>query len=70
MFVTKRTMSYIQATEMRFLWRVAGFILRNRVRSSDILRELGAEPLLWVGSPGSKTGFNPSGVRAYPGFCN
>lgn len=70
MFVTERTMIYIQATKTRFLWRVAGFSLRDRVRGSDILRELRVESLLWVGPQGSKTGFYPSGVRAYPGFCN
>lgn len=36
----------IQAAEMRFLRRVAGIRLRNRVRSSDIRRELRVEPLL------------------------
>ena len=31
---------------MSFLRRVAGFSLRDKVRSSDIQRELGVEPLL------------------------
>jgi len=31
---------------MSFLRRVAGLSLRDRVRSSDIRRELGVEPLL------------------------
>jgi len=44
--VTKRTRSQIQVAEMSFLRRVAGLSLRDRVRSSDIMRELGVEPLL------------------------
>ena len=44
--VTERTRSRIQAAEMSFLRRVAGLSLRDRVRSSDIRRELGVEPLL------------------------
>jgi len=36
----------VQAAEMSFLRRVAGLSLRDRVRSSDIRRELGVEPLL------------------------
>uniref|UniRef100_A0A3B5B951 Carbonyl reductase [NADPH] 1-like n=1 Tax=Stegastes partitus TaxID=144197 RepID=A0A3B5B951_9TELE len=36
----------IQAAEMSFLCRVAGLSLKDRVRSSDIQRELGVEPLL------------------------
>ena len=44
--VTERMRSRIQAAEMSFLCRVAGLSLRDRVRSSDIRRELGVEPLL------------------------
>ena len=44
--VTERTRSRIQAAEMSFLRRVAGLSLRDRVRSSDIRRELGVESLL------------------------
>jgi len=41
---TERTRSRIQAAQMSFLRRVAG--LRERIRSSDIRRELGVELLL------------------------
>ena len=41
--VTGRTRSRIQVAEMTFLRRVAGLSLRDRVRSSDIQRELGVE---------------------------
>jgi len=44
--VTERMRSQIQAAEMSFLRRVAGLSLRDRVRSSDIRREVGVEPLL------------------------
>ena len=44
--VTERMRSRIQAAEMSFLRGVAGLSLRDRVRSSDIWRELGVEPLL------------------------
>ena len=44
--VTERTRSRIQAAKMSFLRRVAGLSLRDSVRSSDIRRELGVEPLL------------------------
>ena len=44
--VTETTRSRIQAAEMSFLRRVAGLSLRDKVRSSDIRRELGVEPLL------------------------
>ncbi|KAK0140999.1 hypothetical protein N1851_021987 [Merluccius polli] len=43
--VTERTRLRIQAAEMSFLRRVAGLSLRDRVRSSDIRRELGVQPL-------------------------
>ena len=36
----------IQAAEMSFHRQVSGLSLRDRVRSSDIWRELGVEPLL------------------------
>ncbi len=44
--VTERMRLRIQAAEMSFLCRVAGLSLRDRVRSSDIWRELRVEPLL------------------------
>jgi len=44
--VTERMRSWIQADKICFLCRVAGLSLRDRVRSSDIRRELGVEPLL------------------------
>jgi len=44
--VTERTTFWIQAAETSFLRKVARFSLRDRVRSSDIRRELGVEPLL------------------------
>jgi len=44
--VNERTRSRIQATEMRFLRRIAGFTLRDRVRSSTIREKLNVEPLL------------------------
>ncbi|KAK0143304.1 hypothetical protein N1851_018556 [Merluccius polli] len=44
--MTERTRSRVQAAKMSFLRRVAGFSLRDRVRSSVIREELGLEPLL------------------------
>ena len=44
--ITERTRTRIQAAEMSFLRRVAGVSLRDSVRSSVILEELGLEPLL------------------------
>ena len=44
--MTERTRSRIQAAEMRFLRRVSGVSLRDRVRSSDIREGLGVEPLV------------------------
>ena len=44
--MTERTRSQIQAAEMRFLRRVAGVSLRDRVRSTVIREGLGVEPLL------------------------
>jgi len=64
----------IKAAEMSFLRRVAGLSLRDRVRSSDIRRELGVEPLLvhversqlrWFGH---LIGMPP--LRGFPGTSN
>jgi len=44
--VTDRTSLQIQSAKMSFLRRVAGLSLRDRVRSSDIRRELRVDPLL------------------------
>ncbi|KAI2646443.1 Staphylococcal secretory antigen SsaA [Labeo rohita] len=44
--MTERTRSRIQAAEMTFLHRVAGRILRDRVRSSVTQQEFEVEPLL------------------------
>uniref|UniRef100_A0A8C6PI18 Reverse transcriptase domain-containing protein n=1 Tax=Nothobranchius furzeri TaxID=105023 RepID=A0A8C6PI18_NOTFU len=44
--VTEKTRSRIQAAEMSFLLRVAGFSLRDRVRSSVMREGLGVDPLL------------------------
>ncbi|KAF7652090.1 hypothetical protein LDENG_00101950 [Lucifuga dentata] len=44
--VTERTRLQIQVAEMRFLRRVSGLTLRNRVRSSEIWEGLRVEPLL------------------------
>ena len=44
--MTERTRSRVQAAEMSFVRRVAGFSLRDRVRSLVIREELGLEPLL------------------------
>ena len=44
--VTERMRSRVQAAEMSFLRRAAGFSLRDRVRSSAIREELRVEPLL------------------------
>ena len=44
--VAESTRLRIQVAKMSFLPRVAGLSLRDRVRSSDIWRELGVEPLL------------------------
>ncbi len=43
---TERMRWLIQVAEMSFLCRVSGLSLRDRVRSSDIRREFGVEPLL------------------------
>ena len=44
--LTERTRSRVQAAEMRFLRRVAGRSLLERVRSTDTRAELAVEPLL------------------------
>ena len=44
--VTERMRLRMQAAEMSFVRRVAGLSLGDRVRSSDIRRELRVEPLL------------------------
>ena len=44
--VSERTRSRIQAAKNCFCRRVAGLSVRDRVRSSDIWRELGVEALL------------------------
>jgi len=44
LWVTETMRSRIQAADMSFLCRVAGLSVRDRVRSSDIRRELGVEP--------------------------
>ncbi len=45
--VTERMRSQLQAVKMSFHCRVAGLSLRERVRSPDIQRELGTEPLIF-----------------------
>ena len=44
--MTKRVRSQVQASEMRFLRRIGGVTLFNKVRSSDIRKSLNIEPLL------------------------
>jgi hypothetical protein len=44
--MTRKTRSRIQAAEMRFLRRIAGLTLRDRVRSSEIRKNINVEPLL------------------------
>ena len=44
--MTERTRSRVQATKISFLRRVARLILRDKVRSSDIQKELRVEQLL------------------------
>ena len=43
---TERMQSQVQASEMRFLRRIEGVALFNKVRSSDIRKSLNIEPLL------------------------
>ena len=44
--MTKRVRSQVKASEMRFLRRIEGVTLFNKVRSSDIQKSLNIEPLL------------------------
>ena len=44
--MTKRVRSQVQASEMRFLRRIEGVTLFNKVRSSEIQKSLNIEPLL------------------------
>ena len=44
--MTKRVRSQVQASEMRFLRRIEGVTLFNKVRSSEIRKSLNIEPLL------------------------
>ena len=43
---TERMRSQVQASEMRFLQRIEGVTLTNKVRSSEIRKSLNIEPLL------------------------
>ena len=62
--VTERTRLRIQAAKMSFLRRVAGLSLRDKVRSSDIRRELGVELLRVERS--QLRGFGQDATRAPP----
>ena len=44
--MTKRMRSQVQASEMRFLRKIEGVALFNKVRSSEIRKSLNIEPLL------------------------
>ena len=44
--MTERMRSHVQASEMRFLRRIEGVTLFNKVRSSEIRKSLQIEPLL------------------------
>ena len=44
--MTERMRSQVQASEMRFLRRIEGVTLFNKVRSSEIRKSLNIEPLL------------------------
>jgi len=44
--MTERIQSQVQASEMRFLRRIEGVTLFNKVRSSEIRKSLNIEPLL------------------------
>ena len=46
--MAKRLRSQVQASKMRFLRRIAGVTLFNKVRSSEIRKSLNIEPLLLV----------------------
>ena len=45
--MTERVRSQVQASEMRFLRKIEGVTLLNRVRSSEIRKSLNIEPLLF-----------------------
>ena len=45
--MTERMRSHVQASEMRFLRRIEGVALFNKVRSSEIRKSLSIEPLLF-----------------------
>ena len=44
--MTERMRSQVQASEMRFLRKIEGVTLFNKVRSSEIRKSLNIEPLL------------------------
>ena len=44
--MTERVRSQVQASEMRFLRKIEGVTLFNKVRSSDIEKSFNIEPLL------------------------
>ena len=44
--MTERVLSQVQVSEMRFLRRIEGVTLFNKVRSSEIRKSLNIEPLL------------------------
>ena len=44
--MTERVLSQVQASEMRFLRRIEGVTLFNKVRSSEIRKSLNIKPLL------------------------
>ena len=44
--MTERTRSQVQASEIRFLRKIEGVTLFNKVRSSEIRKSLSIEPLL------------------------
>ena len=44
--MTERRRSQVQASKMRFLQRIEGVTLFNKVRSSEIRKSLNIEPLL------------------------
>ena len=44
--MTERVLSQVQASETRFLQKIEGITLSNKVRSSEILKSLNIEPLL------------------------
>ena len=54
--MTERVRSQVQASEMRFLRRIEGVTLFNKVRISEIRKSLNIEPL-----PGADPGFSVRG---------